>query len=186
MTRLITSNNVEKTRKKASLGVTPVFSFLSDALFDLGALADSVTEIIELCTTNLTASDNLDLLNVRRMDRERLLDAAAICYATYLERLGNTASAATDNRTLEDLRTNSLSLFDPVIDSHGITDVELGDLCLHLLIDKHVDLGVHFSDHPFPANIETFMQSGSGPSRRTYAAHVDDYTIFFPLPQELF
>lgn len=166
--------------------MVPDFSSLSDALLDLGALADSVTEIIELCTADLTASDNLDLLNVRRMDRERLLDAAAVCYAAHLERLGNTASAATDNRTLKYLRTNSLSLFDPVIDSHGVTDVELGDLCFHLLIDKHVDLGVHFSDHPFPANIETFMQSGSGPSRRTYAAHVVDYTIILLLLQVLF
>ena len=121
----------------------------SDELFDLGALADSVAEVVQLCTANLTAPDDLYLFHVGRMDRERLFNAAAVCDAANLERLRDPAAAATDDRALEDLGADPLSLFDPVVDPYGVSDVELRDLSLHLLIDKHVDLVVHFSDLSF-------------------------------------
>ena len=112
-------------------------------LLNLRALADSVAQIVELRTANLTASDDFDLLHVGRMERERLLNAAAVSNAANLESLGDTAAVATDHRALKDLSTDSLPLFDPVVNTYGVTDLKLRDLLLHLLINKYVDLGAH-------------------------------------------
>ena len=47
-------------------------------LCDLGSLAYATAQVVQLSTANLTAANNLELSNVRRMYREGLLYAYAV------------------------------------------------------------------------------------------------------------
>ena len=118
-------------------------SFLSDIFLGLGGLAHSVAQIVELRASDLTAADRLDLLNVGRMDRERLFDAYAVAYSSDGERLGNAAAALRDDGALVDL-DSGLGTFDyPVMDADGVADLDLGDFLLKLLFGKSLDY-IHF------------------------------------------
>ena len=79
------------------------FSDLLNVLFGLGSFAHSVAQIVELCASDLTAANSLDLLYVGRMDRERLFNAYAVADSSDGKRLGNAAAALCDNGSLIDL-----------------------------------------------------------------------------------
>lgn len=146
-----------------------------DKFLNLGALTNSVAEIVKLCTANFTASDNFNLLYVGRMKGESLFYAATVSYAANLECFGDAAAVTCDNGTFKHLCTNSLSFFDSVVNSYSVSDVEFGDLFFKLLINKSVDLSVHFDQFPFLEICEAFMQSGSGPLRaRLFYPHTNE------------
>ena len=111
----------------------------SDAFLNAGCLTNSIAEIVELSTSDLTDSGNNYLLNVRRVNREGLLNANTVCNAANGEGLGNTAAVLGDNGTFEDLGTGALALNYTAINLNVVTDVELGNVCLELLIRKSLD-----------------------------------------------
>ena len=101
---------------------------------DLGALSCSASEVVELCTAHLTATDNVNLLNIRRVYGEGLLYADTVGYSSYGEGLGNSASLDGDDSSFEHLNTLFVSFLDSVVNSYGITDVELGHFRFELLV----------------------------------------------------
>ena len=108
-------------------------------LLDLGILTDLVTQVIQLRASYLTVADDVNLDNVGRMDREDLLHAAAVRNASDGEGFGDAAAVLGDNGTLEHLNSLARTLNDFVVDANGVTDVDLGNLSLELLVCKSFD-----------------------------------------------
>ena len=63
----------------------------SDLLLDLGGLAETVAEVVELRTADLAAANGLDLHDARRMNGENLLAADAVAQAADGDGLLNAA-----------------------------------------------------------------------------------------------
>ena len=103
---------------------------MSDLFLNFCTLTDSVSEIVELSTSDLTASYNVDFCNVGRVEREGLFYAAAVCNSAYRKGLRDTAAVLADNRALKKLDSFTSTLFDEVVYSYGITDIERGDFRL--------------------------------------------------------
>ena len=70
---------------------------------DLGCLADSVSEIIQLCTSDLTASDDFDLGHERAVKRPGLLNAHTVAGLPYSKGLPVASALSLKYGTLEDL-----------------------------------------------------------------------------------
>ena len=103
-------------------------------LLDLGALADSVAKVVELCASDFTDSDDLDLIDVRGMYREGLLDADAVGYASDSEGFGDAAAVLSDDSALENLNTLAGSFLDLIVNADGVADIDYRDIFLELLI----------------------------------------------------
>ena len=65
-------------RKKKGSPEPFFFRSLSDLFLDLGGLAQTVTQIVQLCSANLAVTDSLDVHNVGRVNRENLLAADTV------------------------------------------------------------------------------------------------------------
>ena len=94
-----------------------------DKLLNLGALTDSVTEVIKLSSSYLTLSDYVDLRNVRGMYGEDLLNANAVGNLSYGEGLGDSAALLCDNGALKKLNSLVGSVLDLAVYNYGVTDV---------------------------------------------------------------
>ena len=68
---------------------------------NLGSLTYSVTQIVELCSANLTVADYVHGYDVGRMQREGLFYAYAVRDVAYGETFLDTAVLSCDNDTLE-------------------------------------------------------------------------------------
>ena len=112
----------------------------ADLLLNLGCLTDSVAQVVELRTADLTAADDLNLLYMRRVDREGLFYAYTVGDTADGERLADAASATRNNGSLKNLNSFAGALLDKVMNLDGITDVDLGYLCLELLAYKSLKL----------------------------------------------
>ena len=96
-------------------GVGKLFLFLN-----LSCLTNSTSEVVELSATNLTYAIYFNLLNVRRMDRESLLNAYAVGNSSNREGLGDSAAVLSDNGTVEHLCSGLLSLSDADVNLYAI------------------------------------------------------------------
>ena len=105
-----------------------------DLLFNLGSLAHSVTQIVELCTSDHTGTNDVDLNNVGRMDGEGLLNTNRVRNASYSEGLGDSAAVLCDDNAFEKLNSLTCSLFNAVVDTNGITDINYGKFRLKMLL----------------------------------------------------
>ena len=94
------------------------------ALADAGALADAVAQVVELRAPHVAASRHLDLLDLRRVQRERALDADAERLLADREGLAHAVALALDDDALEDLRAAARALDDLEVDAHAIARVE--------------------------------------------------------------
>ena len=112
-------------------------------LLNLSCLTNSASEIVELSTANLTYAVYFNLLNIGRMDRESLLYANTVRNSSNSEGLGNATAMLSDNSTVEHLCSGLLSLGDTNVNLYTITNLELRNLSLELLIYKSLDL-FHF------------------------------------------
>ena len=99
-------------------------------MLNLGSLSNSVTNIVELRTSNLTDADDIYLLNVGRVDGECLLDTATIRNTSNRKGLGNSAAVLCDNGSFEQLNSFAVTLFDSVVNTNGITNINYGNLFL--------------------------------------------------------
>ncbi|CAD5299137.1 hypothetical protein BOS5A_230890 [Bosea sp. EC-HK365B] len=121
-----------------------------DALGDTGRLAAAIAQVIQLGAANLALADDLDRVEVRRIQREDALDALAIGNLADGEALVQPAAIAGDADALIGLNAAALAFLDLDVDLHGVAGLEmrdflavgeLGDLFLvDLLDDVHGSL----------------------------------------------
>ena len=93
-------------------------------LLDLGGLAAQVAQVVELGATDVTAGDDLDLVDDRGVEREGPLDADTEGDLADREGLGHTGAVATDDDTLEDLDTGARAFHDLDVDLDRVTGAE--------------------------------------------------------------
>ena len=102
-------------------------------LFEPDGLAGPVTQIIELGSPGLAASNRLDIENVGRMQREDSLDAFVTDHSPDLEVFINAPAFAGNYRAGKYLRSLFLSLFDTAVNLDDITYLEVRDFLLETL-----------------------------------------------------
>ena len=96
------------------------------ALAHPGAAADAVAQVVELRAAHVAAAGHLDLLDLRRMQRERALHADAEGLLADGERLAGAAALALDHDALEDLGPAARALDDLEVDAHAVARLEGG------------------------------------------------------------
>src|SRR6478609_3143145 len=96
-------------------------------LADAGTLTDATAQVVQLRATDVTAGGDLDLLDLRRMDRERALNADAEGLLADREGLAHPLALTLDHDALEDLRTTTRALDDLEVDLDAITRLEARD-----------------------------------------------------------
>ena len=107
---------------------------LLESFLDLSSLTNSVTQIVELSTANLTVSNYLYLLDNGRVQGEYSFDTAAVSYTSYGKGLADTAVLLSDNGALEYLYSALLAFLDQNVYLDGITDTELRNVLLHAVL----------------------------------------------------
>src|SRR3954447_20582591 len=112
------------------------------ALAHAGALADAAAQVIELGAPHVAAGGHLDLLDLRRMQGKRALDADAEGLLADREGLAHPFALALDHDALEDLRAAPRALDDLEVDLHAIPGLEAGD-ATQLRALEGVDYGAH-------------------------------------------
>ena len=106
--------------------ILPVFalcsdSFLSNLFLDLCSLTNSVTQVVQLCSANLTLTDNLYTVNDRRVQREYTLDTAAMCNTANSKGFADTAVLLCDYGAFEYLDTALVAFLDSYVYLYSIT-----------------------------------------------------------------
>ena len=119
----------------------------SDHFLNLGSLADTAAEVVELSASNLTLTDNVNSHYVRGMNGESLFNAASVSDSSYGESGRNATLVLCDNSTLVHLNSFSCTLNDLVVNTNRVTDFKLGYLCLKLLVCKSLNK-IHLKSPP--------------------------------------
>ena len=102
---------------------------LGVALFaNLCLLAAKCAQVVELRTTDVTARDELDVVDDRRVDGELTLDSDLERDLADVERLANPVAVASDNDTLENLDSAAVTFNDVYVNLYRVTDAEVGDV----------------------------------------------------------
>src|SRR3954447_3510070 len=96
------------------------------AFLDLGGLPAQVAQVVQLGPADVTAGDDLDLLEDRRVEREGPLDTHAEGDLADGERTADAGAVDTDHDTLEDLDAGPRALDDLDVHLDGVTGAELG------------------------------------------------------------
>src|SRR3954470_9558517 len=112
------------------------------ALTDAGALADTAAQVVELRAPDVTASGDLDLLDLRRMKGERTLDTNAEGLLANREGLTDALALALDDDAFEDLRAAPRALDDLEVDLDAVPGLKAGDAA-QLRALEGVDYGAH-------------------------------------------
>ena len=107
----------------------------SDAFdfLDLCSFSLAFTQIIQLCATNLTAADQIHMVNAGRMDRESSFNSDTVRNAANSESFTDSAVALGDNGAFESLQTLTVSFNDLYPDTDRVTDIELRYIAADLL-----------------------------------------------------
>jgi hypothetical protein len=95
---------------------------------DAGALADAAAEVVQLRAVDVADRADLDPLDLRRVQRERALDADTERLLPDGERLADAGALALDHDPLEHLDAAALALDHLEMDAHGVPRLELGHL----------------------------------------------------------
>ena len=104
------------------------------ALLDLGSLAYTITQIVELSAAHFTLADNLDLLHRGGVQGEHLLYAHAVGHAADGNSLADTAVLLGDNSALEHLDTLTVAFLNTDVNTHGIAHIAGRGLVLLILV----------------------------------------------------
>ena len=114
---------------------------LEALLLDTSGLANPVSQVVELCPTDVTTSNDGDGLNDRRMQRKNALNANAEADLSYVESCSSPMAAASayDN-ALESLDTFAPTFDNPDIDANRVSWGEdrnvVAQLCIFDLFDR--------------------------------------------------
>lgn len=93
-------------------------------------LARTFTEVIKFCPPGFTASNRLDIEDIRRMNREYPLDTLIVNNTPYSERFVYAPAFPGDYRAGKNLRTNFIAFLDSTMHIHYITYLEVRDIIL--------------------------------------------------------
>lgn len=136
--------------KSGPFPVADLYSAKSDLalLGDAGSLAHLVAQVVELGATDLTVTHDLELGDLRGVNREGTLDADAIGDLADREGLARTGTLETDDVALEDLDALAITLLDAVVHLDVVADQDarhvLADLltldCADVIHDRFLTL----------------------------------------------
>ena len=107
---------------------------LTVAVRQLDGLSCSLSQVVELRSSRLAASDGLYVEDVRGMKRKDSLDTFAADYSTNGEVFIDSTTAARYDGAVEYLSADLFALFDSAVDIDNIPDLEVRDVVLQALI----------------------------------------------------
>ena len=106
----------------------------SDEFFYLSCLTYAFTNVVEFSTANFTTAGNVNLNNVGRVERESLFYADTVSDLSNGKGFSDAAVLLSDYETVKKLNSFSATFFNLVVYNDRITDFELGNFCLQLLV----------------------------------------------------
>jgi len=112
-------------------------------LGDAGGLADPAAQVVELRPAHVATRRDLEFLDLRRVQRERPLDADAEGLLAHGEGLAHARPLALEDNALEDLGPLASSLDDLEVDANTVTGLEVGQPLPKLGALDAVDYGAH-------------------------------------------
>ena len=112
-------------------------------LGDAGRLADPAAQVVELGPAHVAAGGDLEFLDLRRVQRERPLDADAEGLLADGEGLTRARALALEDDSLEDLGAAAVALDHLEVDAHAIARVEGGKALPQLAPLDAVDHAAH-------------------------------------------
>ena len=128
-------------------------------LGDSGGLSDPAPQVVELRPAHVSAGGDLEFLDLRRVQRERPLDADAEGLLADRERLARARALALEDDALEDLGAAAVALDHLEVDAHAIARVEAGKTLPQLAPLDAVD----HAAHRFLATPRTWREKTAGP-----------------------
>ena len=105
----------------------------NDALFDLRSLTDPVAKVIELSPANNTMANDLDMADTGAVVGEGSLNTDAVAYAANGEGLADAAALHLDDDAFKVLKPLAVAFNDLDVNTHGVADLELGEVGTKLL-----------------------------------------------------
>jgi hypothetical protein len=102
-------------------------------LFELDGLAGPLTQVIELGSPGLTASDRLDIDDIRRVQGKDPFDALVTGESPDGEVFVNAPASACNHRTGEYLRSLFVALFNTAVNLDDIAYLEVRDIVFETL-----------------------------------------------------
>ena len=105
----------------------------NDALFDLRSLTGPVAKVIELSPANNTVANDLDMADTGAVVGEGSLNTDAVAYAANGEGLADAAALHLDDDAFKVLKPLAVAFNDLDVNTHGVADLELGELGTKLL-----------------------------------------------------
>ena len=105
----------------------------NDALFDLRSLTGPVAKVIELSPANNTVANDLDMADTRAVVGEGSLNTDAVAYAANGEGLADAAALHLDDDAFKVLKPLAVAFNDLDVNTHGVADLELGEVGTKLL-----------------------------------------------------
>ena len=105
----------------------------NDALFDLRSLTGPVAKVIELSPANNTMANDLDMADTGAVVGEGSLNTDAVAYAANGEGLADAAALHLDDDAFKVLKPLAVALNDLDLNTHGVADLELGEVGTKLL-----------------------------------------------------
>lgn len=117
------------------------------SLFDTGCFAAKVAKIIKLSTANLTATNNVDVIDDRCVQREDTFDAYAEADLSHGYRLADAAMFASNANALERLQAFLCAFFDPDVNAKRIARLKCGNVLFKLSLFDYIQ-SIHFIVRP--------------------------------------
>ena len=105
----------------------------NDALFDLRSLTGPVAKVIELSPANNTMANDLDMSDTGAVVGEGSLNTDAVAYAANGEGLADAAALHLDDDAFKVLKPLAVAFNDLNVNTHGVADLELGEVGTKLL-----------------------------------------------------
>ena len=105
----------------------------NDALFDLRSLTGPVAKVIELSLANNTMANDLDMADTGAVVGEGSLNTDAVAYAANGEGLADAAALHLDDDAFKVLKPLAVAFNDLDVNTHGVADLELGEVGTKLL-----------------------------------------------------
>ena len=115
----------------------------SGELADARLLADLLAEVVQLGPVDVADRGDLDLLDLRRVHRERPLDADAERLLAHRERLARAGALPLDHDPLEDLDAPALTLDHLEVDAQRVARLEAWDVLAQLSLLDALDDRAH-------------------------------------------
>lgn len=108
------------------------FLFRNNEFLDFGLFADLGADVVELCSSNLTAAEHFDAFDTRRVEREYSLDADTVGILPHGEGFADTSVLDGDHQAFISLDSLSFTFHNLEVYTNCITDVENGKFTLDL------------------------------------------------------